>query len=119
MNDKIASIKTVATITELTNIILRFRYTTLIKPNLKKKKIETRPIMSGNFLEQPVIKYISHAKHGKLDNSKLAMKNSFFFGNHHEIGRKECEYVVDAIAQFIERKLWKKYGWNYSKNIIY
>jgi len=75
---------------------------------LQKKKIETRPIMSGNFLEQPAIKYISHAKHGKLDNSKLAMKNSFFFGNHHEIGRKECEYVVDVIAQFIERKLWKK-----------
>ena len=75
---------------------------------LQKKKIETRPIMSGNFLEQPVIKYISHLKHGKLDNSKLAMKNSFFFGNHHEIGKQEREYVVDIIAQFIERKLWKK-----------
>ncbi|MCH7561162.1 MAG: DegT/DnrJ/EryC1/StrS family aminotransferase [Thaumarchaeota archaeon] len=75
---------------------------------LQKKKIETRPIMTGNFLEQPVIKYIPHLKYGKLDNSKLAMKNSFFFGNHHEVGRKEREYVVDVIAQFIERKLWKK-----------
>ena len=75
---------------------------------LQKKKIETRPIMSGNFLEQPVIKYISHLKHDKLDNSKLAMKNSFFFGNHHEIGKQEREYVVDIIAQFIEHKLWKK-----------
>ena len=75
---------------------------------LQKKKIETRPIMSGNFLEQPVIKYIPHLKHGKLENSKLAMKNSFFFGNHHKIGRQEREYVVDVIAQFIERKLWKK-----------
>ncbi len=75
---------------------------------LEKKKIETRPIMSGNFLEQPAIKFISHLKHGKLDNSKLAMSNSFFFGNHHEIGKQEREYVVDVIAQFIERKLWKK-----------
>ena len=75
---------------------------------LQKKKIETRPIMSGNFLEQPTIKFISHLKHGKLENSKLAMSNSFFFGNHHEIGMQEREYVVDVIAQFIERKLWKK-----------
>ena len=64
--------------------------------------------MAGNFLEQPVIKYISHLKYGKLDNSKLAMRNSFFFGNHHDIGKQEREYVVDVIAQFIERKLWKK-----------
>lgn len=75
---------------------------------LQKKKIETRPIMSGNFLEQPTIKLIPHLKHGKLNNSKLAMSNSFFFGNHHGIGRLEREYVVDVIAQFIERKLWKK-----------
>jgi CDP-4-dehydro-6-deoxyglucose reductase, E1 len=74
---------------------------------LLKKKIQTRPIMSGNFLEQPVIEYIPHVKHGKLNNAKLAMKNSFFFGNHHAIGKQEREYVVDAIAQFIERKLWK------------
>lgn len=74
---------------------------------LQKKKIETRPIMSGNFIEQPTIEFIPHLKHGKLENSKLAMRNSFFFGNHHAIGKLEREYIVDAIAQFIERKLWK------------
>lgn len=74
---------------------------------LQKKKIETRPIMSGNFIEQPTIEFIPHIKHGKLENSKLAMRNSFFFGNHHAIGKQEREYIVDTIAQFIERKLWK------------
>ena len=63
--------------------------------------------MSGNFVEQPTIEFIPHLKYGKLENSKLAMRNSFFFGNHHAIGKHEKEYIVDAIAQFIERKLWK------------
>ena len=75
---------------------------------LQKKKIDTRPIMSGNFVEQPTIEFIPHLKHGKLENSKLAMRNSFFFGNHHKIGVDEREFVVDSISQFIERKLWKK-----------
>ena len=74
---------------------------------LQKKKIQTRPIMSGNFVEQPTIEFIPHLKHGKLENSKLAMRNSFFFGNHHAIGKQEREYIVNTIAQFIERKLWK------------
>jgi CDP-6-deoxy-D-xylo-4-hexulose-3-dehydrase len=76
--------------------------------HLEKKKIETRPIMSGNFLEQPTIEFIPHLKYGKLSNSKLAMRNSFFFGNHHKIGKQQREYIVDMIAQFIERKLWKR-----------
>jgi CDP-6-deoxy-D-xylo-4-hexulose-3-dehydrase len=74
---------------------------------LQKKKIETRPVMSGNFLEQPTIEFIPHFKYGKLENSKLAMRNSFFFGNHHALRKQEREYIVDVIAQFIERKLWK------------
>ena len=74
---------------------------------LEKNKIETRPIMSGNFIEQPVIKYIQHTKQGVLPNSKLVMKNSFFFGNHHKITSQMREFVVEKIAEFIERKLWK------------
>lgn len=81
---------------------------TLVK-FLEKKKIATRPIMSGNFLEQPVINYIEHSKHGTLPNSRLVMRNSFFWGNHHKITKQMREYIVESIAEFIERKLWKKY----------
>ena len=74
---------------------------------LEKNQIQTRPVMSGNFVEQPVINLIPHLKQDKLPNSHLVMNNSFFFGNHQKIGRKQREYVVDVFAQFIERKLWK------------
>ncbi len=75
---------------------------------LEKNKIETRPIMAGNFIEQPVIKYIQHTKQGELPNSKLAMKNSFFFGNHHNITSDMREFVVEKITEYIERKLCTK-----------
>jgi CDP-6-deoxy-D-xylo-4-hexulose-3-dehydrase len=77
---------------------------------LEKNKIETRPIMAGNFVEQPVINYIQHSKFDSLPNSKFAMRNSFFFGNHHKITRPMREYVVEKISEYIERKLWKKYA---------
>ena len=84
-----------------------FNRESLVK-HLEKMKIETRPIMSGNLLEQPTIQFIPHLKHGSLPNSKLAMRNSFFFGNHQKIGKPQREYVVDVIAKFIERRLWKR-----------
>lgn len=84
-----------------------FRRESLVK-HLEKMKIETRPVMAGNFVEQPVIQFIPHLKNGSLPNSRLAMKNSFFFGNHQGIGKKEREYVVDTVAQYIEKKLWKR-----------
>lgn len=84
-----------------------FKRQTLIN-YLEKKKIETRPLMTGNFVEQPVIRLILHFKHGKLPNSKLVMKNSLFFGNHQGIGRLQREYVVQVFAEFIENKIWKK-----------
>ena len=80
----------------------------LLVKHLEKKKIDTRPIMSGNLLEQPAIEFIPHLKHGSLPNSKLAMRNSFFFGNHQKIRRQQREYMVDVIAEFIERKLWTR-----------
>ena len=64
--------------------------------------------MAGNFIEQPVIKYIQHTKQGEFPNSKLVMKNSFFFGNHHNISSEMREFVVEKITEYIERKLWTK-----------
>ena len=64
--------------------------------------------MAGNFIEQPVIKYIQHTKQGSLPNSKLVMKNSFFFGNHHKITPKMREFVIAKISEYIDDKLWKE-----------
>lgn len=70
---------------------------------LESKMIETRPIMAGNYVEQPVSKIFQWGKYGSLSNSELIMKNSFFIGNHHEIGNIEREYVADMFDEFLNK----------------
>jgi len=71
---------------------------------LESKGIETRPIMAGNFTEQPVAKLIQSSKHGELKNSKLIMKNSFFIGNHHAILEEEREFVANVFDEFFKQQ---------------
>jgi CDP-4-dehydro-6-deoxyglucose reductase, E1 len=73
-----------------------------ITQELEKKGIETRPIMAGNVAEQPVAKQIPCRIAGDLENSKLIMRNSFFFGNHNGIGLAERKYIAGCIMQFID-----------------
>lgn len=68
---------------------------------LEGKGVETRPIMAGNMDEQPAMKLFNYRKVGNLENSKLIMHNSFFFGNHQGIGQREREAVVEYISEFI------------------
>ncbi len=90
-----------------------FGYPITIKPNapftrkklvdfLEGKGLETRPIMAGNIDEQPVMKLYNYRKVGNLENSRFIMRNSFFFGNHQGIGKKEREAIVEYISQFIK-----------------
>lgn len=68
---------------------------------LESKGVETRPIMAGNIVEQPVTRLFPYRKVGELPNSKLIMRNSFFFGNHHGISKIEREAIVVYINEFI------------------
>ena len=70
---------------------------------LESKGIETRPIMSGNYIEQPAAKLINYQKHGELNNAKLIMRNSFFMGNHHKVTQKERELVVNSFNDFFKQ----------------
>jgi len=83
-----------------------FAYPITVKPDapfnrkelvdfLEKKGVETRPIMSGNFDEQPAMQLFPYRKVGDLPNSRIIMRNSFFFGNHPGITQEEREAIVD------------------------
>ena len=71
---------------------------------LEKKQIETRPVMTGNFVKQPVIKELKYKIRGNLTNANYIMKNSFVLGNHQGIDKIRREYVADTIIEFIKEK---------------
>ena len=69
----------------------------------ESRGIETRPIMAGNFQEQPAIKLFEHRIAGPLPNSALIMRQSFFIGNHHALGESERRYVKECVDEFMSR----------------
>ncbi len=70
---------------------------------LEGKRIETRPIMAGNFRDQPAIGLFRHRIAGPLPNAELVMRQSFFIGNHHAISERDRAYVVECVDEFMAR----------------
>jgi CDP-6-deoxy-D-xylo-4-hexulose-3-dehydrase len=70
---------------------------------LEAKGIETRPIMAGNFEDQPAIQLFQHRVAGPLPHARLIMRQSFFIGNHHAIGEPERRYVKECVDEFMSR----------------
>ncbi len=68
---------------------------------LNNKGIETRPIISGNFLKYPVTKFLDHKVCGKIKNSEEIDNNGFFIGNNHVDMKRELEYFEDVINKHI------------------
>ena len=44
--------------------------------------IESRPVASGNFLRQPVVKLFRHYDHGNYEGAQEIEENGFWTGNH-------------------------------------
>ncbi|HAA14531.1 MAG TPA: pyridoxamine 5-phosphate oxidase [Cytophagales bacterium] len=50
---------------------------------LSEHKVDSRPIVAGNFAKNEVIKHLDHTIPGELENADYLDKNGFFLGNHH------------------------------------
>lgn len=44
---------------------------------------ECRPIVTGNFAKNEVMKYFDYSVHGRLENADYIDRNGLFVGNHH------------------------------------
>ena len=70
---------------------------------LEARGIGTRPIMAGNFRDQPAIRLFPHRIAGSLERAEQVMRQSFFIGNHHAISDADRAYVVTCIDDFMAR----------------
>ena len=68
---------------------------------LIKNKIEVRPTMTGNFINNPVMKYLDYSVSENLKNAEYIDKNGFFFGNYPKNLYKELNFVYKLIVEEI------------------
>jgi CDP-6-deoxy-D-xylo-4-hexulose-3-dehydrase len=85
-----------------------FGFSLIIKrsSNLKRKdvvnklmaaNIECRPIVTGDFTQNEVMKYFDYEIHEKLTNAKYLHENGFFVGNQQILIEKEINYLFDVL----------------------
>jgi CDP-6-deoxy-D-xylo-4-hexulose-3-dehydrase len=86
-----------------------FGFSLIIKPssNLKRKdiinilqknKIECRPIVTGNFVRNEVMKYFDYEVHEELKNANHLHDNGFFVGNSHKDLSKSIYFLSELLS---------------------
>ena len=80
---------------------LRNRRSLLVEV-LRENEIESRPIVTGNFTRNPVIKHLNHAPIQPLPGSDLIHDQGFFVGNHHYDLRIQIERLHHVLYKFQE-----------------
>ncbi|HXH73864.1 MAG TPA: DegT/DnrJ/EryC1/StrS family aminotransferase [Bacteriovoracaceae bacterium] len=68
-----------------------------IVKKMEEHKIETRPIVAGNFAKNEVVKYFNHEIHGELTNAQWIDKNGLFVGNHQFSIREQLKGLSKAL----------------------
>jgi len=66
---------------------------------LKENKIDCRPIVTGNFVKNEVMKYFDYEIHGQLINADYLHENGFFVGNSQVCLKKELKLLSTVLDQ--------------------
>lgn len=85
-----------------------FGFSLIIKPTsslkrkdivkkLMDKKIDCRPIVTGNFTRNEVMKYFNYSIHKELSNADYLHDNGFFVGNHQINLDVELRYLLEVL----------------------
>lgn len=66
---------------------------------LKAVGVEYRPIVTGNFFNQPVMKYIDVSEKPILTNADYLDMNGFFIGNHHYDIKTQLDTLYQCLTK--------------------
>jgi CDP-6-deoxy-D-xylo-4-hexulose-3-dehydrase len=67
---------------------------------LEDNKIDTRPIVAGNFTINPVMKHLKHTNLPELPIADLIQTQGFFIGNHHFDVESELNVIHSILMKF-------------------
>jgi CDP-6-deoxy-D-xylo-4-hexulose-3-dehydrase len=65
---------------------------------LNKNQIDTRPIVTGNFVNNEVLDYFDYEVHGEMINANYLDRNGFFVGNHQKDLTTEIKYLYKVLS---------------------
>ena len=71
----------------------------LIVEKLEKNEIETRPVLTGNFLAQPAIQRITRyaTDYKNFVNAQDITENAFLVGAHHDLSEDQIAFLCQTI----------------------
>lgn len=70
---------------------------------LESNGIETRPIMTGNFLRHPAWLTYKATVRGPLDVADFVSDQGLLWGNHHAIGPAERAFITQVTHEFLAK----------------
>lgn len=72
----------------------------LVANSFRQNGIECRPVVTGNFIRQPVMNYLKFEVTEDLKNADLLHDNGLYIGNHPHDLSKELDVAVSIIRMF-------------------
>lgn len=74
---------------------------------LEKNGIDTRTLFSSIPTQCPGFSFLGH-KIGDFPNAEYIGENGIHIGVHQDLGKKECDYVIGIIEEFLSLSLGKR-----------
>jgi len=71
---------------------------------LDERKIGTRLLFAGNITKQPAYRDVDFRVVGDLKNTDVIMTRSFWVGVYPGLTRPMLDYIIESIAEFMNRK---------------
>ena len=74
-----------------------------IVDRLNKLGIETRPVLTGNFLAQPALQRIlgHRVQPSDFPNASFIADNCFLIGNHHDFSSEQVSLIIRGLKEFV------------------
>lgn len=72
---------------------------------LEENNIETRPIMGGNFVNQPVLDSQNYRTVNDLSNSQLIFENGIFIGLNHKSTKNKLKKIIQIVDSFFNSEI--------------
>ena len=77
----------------------------LIVEELEKNEIETRPVLTGNFLAQPAIQRITRyaTDYKNFTEAQNVTENAFLVGAHHDLSEDQIAFLCKTLKSIADK----------------